>query len=26
VELSMDFCVDCHKVYGINEDCSKCHR
>lgn len=26
VDLSMDFCIDCHNHSGINEDCSKCHK
>ncbi len=26
IDLSMDFCVDCHLEHGMNEDCSDCHK
>ena len=26
VELSMDFCLDCHRERGASEDCIACHR
>lgn len=26
VDIQMDFCVDCHREYGVTEDCTACHR
>lgn len=26
VDLSMDFCIDCHRESGATEDCIACHR
>ena len=24
--ITMDFCMDCHKLTGVSEDCTRCHR